>query len=108
LLELFECEPEVSDPGVPWVYNQLTFRTRHGSDEVDIVLWMADGHLQLAWRRDGREIISLEVEEMTSLRAELDSRADALVATFRPGVRDLRIQLRPEIRVSWGTQLVRP
>ena len=27
LISFFECEPNVLDPGIPWVYNHLEFRS---------------------------------------------------------------------------------
>ena len=105
LVSLFEEEPTLLDQGVPWVYNRVTFRTQRGDDRVLCEIEPASRILSFTWERSGIELVRLEVAGIASLVVEFEKGREALVATFEAErLSDLRLQFRPHVHVSWGTE----
>ncbi len=105
LIALFEAEPTYLDPGVPAAYNTLTFVTERGADRVRCEIAPADGVLRLEWERDGVALVRADFADVAALRAEAERGREALVVELRmPRARPFRLQLRPAIHVSWGTE----
>lgn len=107
LLELFEAEPVVLEPGMPWVYNSLTFTTQRGQDDVRCVLVPGYSEIELTWTRDGRVLVQLSVEHVEAVRAETDGSGERLVATFneKAMLLPLILNLKPFVSVQWGTRV---
>ena len=105
LLELFEVEPVILDSDVPPSYNTLTFTSVRGQDVVRCQILPGEGDITFDWTHAGRPKLHLRVGAAETLRVELGRDAEALVAAFsdRSGLVDLRIQLKPTIRVAWGS-----
>jgi hypothetical protein len=104
LIALFEAEPTYTDPGVPAVYNRLTFITERGTDRVRCEVEPANGCLTLAWARDGAEVVRADFAGVAALRIEAERGREILVAELRaPDARPARLQLRPAVHLSWGT-----
>jgi hypothetical protein len=105
LVALFEAEPAYTDPGVPAVYNRLTFVTDRGADRVRCEIEPANGRVAFAWERGGVEVARGEFDDVAALRVEAERGREALVAELRtPAARPVRLQLRPAIHLSWGTR----
>lgn len=109
LLSLFESEPEVLDPGVPWAYNKLRFRTVRADDEIDREIEPGYEELRLRWSRAGKEVVRLDLRWVSGLAVEVADGSEALVAKFRDHhLRPLRLELRPAVHLAWGTSLELP
>jgi hypothetical protein len=104
LLALFEVEPVVLDPDVPWAYNTVTFTTNRGQDEVRCVLVPGYSEIGLTWSRDGRAIVQLALERVKAVHAEMDDAGERLIVAFSEKVSlpDLIVQLKPLVKVQWG------
>jgi hypothetical protein len=106
LLQLFECEPALTDERVPWAYNCLRFDTTRGVDRLVCELEPGYEELRLYWTRNGEEIIRLDLHRVVGLEVQLSSAAEALIASFRDQhVLPLCLQLKPTIVIRWGTSL---
>ena len=106
LLALFECEPTLADAKVPWCYNHLTFKTRRGSDDLTFEIEPGYETLKVRWSRHDVPLVSLDLNWVSGLEAELKPESEALVAHFRDRhILPLRVQLKPTISVSWSTDV---
>jgi hypothetical protein len=106
LIGLFECEPSLLDPDVPWVYNRLRFLTERGPDRVECEIEPASEIVEVRWWQSGLLRLHLDLRWVRSLAVEEGPVHEALVAEFRYGrgfVNPLVLQLRPHVSVSWGT-----
>jgi hypothetical protein len=102
LISFFECEPTVLDPGVVWAYNRLEFRTIRGRDEFWAVIESGET-FRLTWRRDGEEVVKLDLDRVQRFDVELSPKHEVLKVTFRPtAVAELVFQLKPRPHLSWG------
>jgi hypothetical protein len=104
LLELFEAEPAVLDPGVPWAYNTVTFATKRGHDEVRCAFDPGYGEIEFNWSIDGRSMIQLKVERVEIVRIERYTAWEGFVVSFseQAALPDLIVQLKPLVKVQWG------
>jgi hypothetical protein len=109
LLSLFECEPTVSDSGVPWAYNCLRFDTHRGPDRVVCEIEPGYETVRLWWHRDNVEVVRLSLNWVRGLTVEKLAGVEALIALFRdPALEPLRLQLRPRVQIRWGTTVGLP
>ena len=69
LISFFECEPTLLEPGKPWVYNHLEFRTVRGADEFVVVIEPGFETFKLRWRREGKEVIRLDLDRSVRTRS---------------------------------------
>lgn len=105
LIALFECEPVLTDKGVPWCYNCLTFKTDRGDGQIMCEIEPGDRTLRFEWIQKGQHLVSLDLNWVAGITAELDGKTEALVATFRDeNLVPLRIQLKSYVSVFWGTK----
>ncbi len=104
LLSLFETEPRILDPGIPWAYNNLTFETTRGSDRILCVIEPAYERLDFTWWHNQSKHLTLERHWVSGLTVVTGEGNDYMVATFRDQhLTELRLQLRPTIECKWGT-----
>jgi hypothetical protein len=106
LIGLFECEPSLLDPGVPWVYNRLRFLSVRDQERIECEIEPASEIVEIRWWQSGLLRLHLDLRWVRSLVVEESSEREALVAEFRYGrgfVYPLVLQLRPNVSVSWGT-----
>lgn len=104
LIALFESEPTLTDKGVPWVYNRLTFTLLRGVHRITCVIEPSYEVLELEWSRTGKMLVSLSLNRVSGIETELNAETEVLVAHFcDKHLLDLRIQTKPDIRVAWGT-----
>jgi hypothetical protein len=103
LIGLFESEPALLDPGLPWVYNRLTFQTQRGCDRIVSEIEPASEILTIRWWHQGELRLNLDLRWVSSLTVCLEGK-DALIANFRGGVclDPLELQLRPRLLLSWS------
>jgi hypothetical protein len=104
LLSLFEIEPRILDPGVPWAYNNLTFETTRGSDRILCVIEPGYERLDFTWWHNQSQHLKLELHCVSGLTIVTGAGNDYMVATFRDQyLTELRLHLRPTIECQWGT-----
>ena len=104
LLSLFETEPTILAPGVPWVYNNLTFETTRGSDRILCLIEPGYECLNFTWWHNQTKHLALELHWVSGLTVVTGGGNDYLVATFRDQhLSQLRLQIRPAIECEWGT-----
>jgi hypothetical protein len=106
LIGLFECEPSLLDPGVPWAYNRLRFLTERGLDRIQCEIEPASEIVEVRWWQSGQLRLQLDLQWVKGLGIEESPGREALVAGFRYGrgfVCPLVLQLRPHVSVSWNT-----
>ena len=109
LLSLFECEPTLSDSGVPWAYNCLHFDTTRGLNRVVCEIEPGNEIVRLRWVSNGVELVQLDLNWVRGLAVETSHGAEVLIGYFRdPAVRPLRLQLRPSVHLQWGTVVEAP
>lgn len=106
LLSLFECEPSLTDANVPWEYNCLRFDTTRGADRIICEIEPGYEVLRLQWSRDGTEIVRLGLNWVCGLTVEVEGGREVLVGTLRdPAIEPFRLQMRPQVHLSWGTAM---
>jgi hypothetical protein len=104
LIALFECEPVLSDPDVIWAYNGLSFVTDRGSDKIVCEIEPGYEIVEFQWIKAGKEIISLNLNWVSGIEAQLSDDIEALILHFRDKhLKTLKIQFKPFISMSWST-----
>ena len=106
LRHLFGVEPALLDPGAAWRDNALSFDVMRGDDRVECLIEPVYRTLTVRWTREGRELVYLDLTGVRGMTADQYRGRDSLLVTFdgQPGLRPLRIQIRPAVHVTWGTR----
>ena len=78
LISIFESEPVLTDPGLPWAHNRLTFTTERDRDHIQCVIEPGYGVLVLRWSREGHTLVDLTVDRVKGLRVGARSALSAL------------------------------
>ena len=106
LIWLFEREPELMDPGLPWAYNHLTFSVERDGERLVCMIAPAYGDVQVHLTRGDRSILDLVFGFVSKLAVRKERDAEALVVDFGiDRVNQLRVQTKPHFHISWGTAL---
>lgn len=110
LIQLFECEPALTDGNVPWCYNHLAFTSVRGRDRIECEIEPAEEVLQFRWYMENLERVNLDLRSVSGIRVNLTNEEESLSAFFprRSGLRTLVIQLKPRIRIAWGNDFPDP
>jgi hypothetical protein len=106
LVGLFECEPVLLVPGISWLSNRLIFETLRGADRLVCEIEPASDLMIVRWWQGPSLRLDLDLRRIGSLSVRLGPEGESLVAAFRgePSLAlPLELQLRPAIRLSWGT-----
>ena len=104
LLSVFEVEPQILDPGVPWAYNNLTFESTRGSNRILCVIEPGYERLEFTWWNNEAKHLTLNLHWVSGLTVRSGGGCDCLIASFRdPCLSPLRLQLKPTIECEWGT-----
>ena len=107
LVWLFEQEPEVLDPDSPLFYNTLVFEVVRGTERLVCSISPSYGDVELHLTRDDQPTIDLALGHVKKLSVLKDNGGEALVLDFRlEGIHQLRLWLKPQIRLRWGTTRV--
>lgn len=103
LISLFEGEPILTDPDVPWVYNRLQFSLRRPNGELHCAKERASCKIEVEWSQDGGTCLALSLSRLSGMEVHTDAGRECLVATFIDNnLESLYLQTRPTISVSWG------
>jgi hypothetical protein len=104
LIGFFEAEPAILDPGVPWLYNTLTFETTRG--DTHVLCKMSPSYRSLSVRLTIAEVerIDAAVGNVSSVRLDQHDGREALCATLqtRDGEGSLVLQLKPRVYLAWS------
>jgi len=104
LLSVFEVEPVVSDPGVPWAYNTLTFETTRGEDHVRCDIIPGYDEFRLVWTRGDERIMTLTLCRVAALAVCTEHGNDSISLEFADeNIGPLILQLKPHVMVAFST-----
>jgi hypothetical protein len=101
LIAFFEAEPELLDPGAPWLYNTLTFAIVRGGLEICCRISPSYGQLTLRLKMAGEDLLNVDIGRVGGIRLESRDGREALLATV-DGDNDFVLQLRPHVCVVWS------
>lgn len=106
LISLFESEPHLLDPELPWVYNTITFELTRGHDEVTVIIDPGMERVHIRWSRSGEEVLDVMAEGVARISAEEEPNRETLVLHFHEDLHrdDLRLRVKPEIHLYWRTR----
>ena len=106
LIGFFETEPEVLNPGIPWAFNELIFRTESLNGTLVARMTAGSELLNLEWKQGGEVAAQLDLKGVQSLYVGDGKNGhpiNTLVAVFRdPNVSALSVTIRPRITLRWG------
>ena len=103
LTEFFGGLPQLTDAGIPWFYNGLTFVCAQGADVVRIEIEPADRILRVLWTRNAVDLVRLHLERVEGLRLDRDEGQDVLVVSLdRRDADDLRLRISPTVHLQWS------
>ncbi len=98
LLSLFEGEPEMTHPRIPWYCNTLTFETTRGENRIRCEIEPADEQIRLYWWQDREERLSLDLHWVRGLEVFTSSEGDYFVASLRDeSLANLESHLKPSM-----------
>jgi hypothetical protein len=100
LIAFFEVEPVILDPGVPWLYNTLTFLTSRDEFEVRLQISPSYGHLTLHLKLAGRDLLGLDLQHVDAIRLESRNGDDVLFVSCEPRS-SFALQLKPHVHIFW-------
>jgi hypothetical protein len=105
LISLFESEPRLTDPDLPWTYNTLNFELIRGDERVEVEIHPGYEQLAFRWLRGSDELAIFELRAVKGLEIDQSHETESLVVKFSEGsnLRDLRIRVRPSFHLLWGT-----
>ena len=104
LLSFFETEPVLTDAGIPWAYNCLTFDTDRGEDSIHCVIEPGNETLKIIWQRNSIDVVNLDLHWVRGLTIDTGNGVERLTAQFRYNhLLPLHFQLKPTLSVHWGT-----
>jgi hypothetical protein len=107
LVRLFESEP-MDDEGGPWseYYPYASVRFETTRDDNEVVFSFNPGYEdgRLTVRRAGDVLVDLTLRGVQAISVDR-LHQEALVLSFRSDdVRDLRLTLKPVVRLNWGSE----
>jgi len=106
LIDIFGTEPRLSDPGVPWSYNCLTFVVDRGSDRVVCEISPGYKAVRVNWLRDGTELVRLDLAGVDKVATETERGKEGVLFSFLDErLLSLRLQLRPIVHLSLGAEV---
>lgn len=104
LIGFFEVEPTLTDPDLPWLYNDVAFVLEVEGKPFSATINGGYGDLDIRWGPAGEAALSLALREVQGLRVVRESGREWLVADFRKdaATAPLRLQIRPALRLIWA------
>jgi hypothetical protein len=102
LISLFESEPTLMDPGVPWIYNHVTFVLDRAGERIECMIHEADQEVAFRWLVGGRTVVQLELTDVVGLEVSHGDNTEGLTVTTSDAGRLLYIQISPDVSVVWS------
>ncbi|MEM8491619.1 MAG: hypothetical protein AAF756_12430 [Pseudomonadota bacterium] len=109
-MSFFEVEPRHIDPieEVPWFYNGPTYETQRGCFAIKFVLDPASCQFELEIHCNDNPFVFLCGERIKSMKIDTLQSTERMIVTFEerggPLLLDLVLQLKPTVRIAWGTE----
>jgi hypothetical protein len=105
LISLFEGEPRLSDPEVPWVYNRVTFMRERAGELIECTIHQADREFAFGWSVDGRTFIRLDLNNVVGLEVRQTKASEGLAITLSDAhLGPLWIQVSPSVSLNWSAR----
>lgn len=109
MTSLFEGEPTLLDPGVPWFYNRVTFVLRRDGERIDCAIEAADHLLDFRWSIHDRTVVRLQLANVVGLEVRQTPASEGLTITTSPAeLGSLYVQVSPQVAVIWTADSARP
>jgi hypothetical protein len=103
LIGLFECDPEVTDPGVDWFYNHLKFSYAKRQDTLVCEIEPASGMIDITWSASGEILGVYRLRRVAGLRITMSPGEECLVAIFKDSfVEEFILWTKPRVHIQWG------
>lgn len=104
LIGFFGVDPTLTDPDLPWIYNDVSFELEVEDRPFTVTINGGYGDLDIQWGASGNAAISLTLREVQGLRVVGEHGSEWLVADFREAapVGPLRLQITPGFRLLWA------
>ena len=106
LVWLFEAEPELSAPDLPWHYNVVRFETTRGRDWIEFVMEPGNRIVKLRWSQDGVERVRVFLDDVSEVKVRKERQGESLVVVT-PAT-DVELWMKPDVRMVWYGQIVYP
>ncbi|MCE9543932.1 MAG: hypothetical protein K8T25_00175 [Planctomycetia bacterium] len=104
LIGVFEAEPSILDPRVPWAYNKLTFETTRGDDKIRCEIEPGYDQFKLVWWRNSFEIVNVDLRRVIGLSVCMKDGNESISLKFDSiSVGPLILQLKPTVRLTFAT-----
>lgn len=106
LIGFFGVEPTLTDPDLPWIYNDVTFEVEVEDRPFKATVNGGYGELDIRWGASGKAAVSLTLREVQGLRVAREHGSEWLVADFREtaALSPLRLQIAPTFRMLWTAE----
>lgn len=106
LINFFESEPEVLDPGSPWLFNTLEFRYRNRDERILARIRPSYGEFNFKYYRADDAVIDLELHWIDACRILKEREKEYMLLRFLPKARmkDFLLFLKPGIRCIGGNR----
>nr|WP_315468684.1 hypothetical protein [uncultured Undibacterium sp.] len=104
LIGFFEIEPRIVGPDtIPWEYQELTFVTQRGDDEVIVIIGASFSEFSISWRRLGKQLIQMTLIQLDSIRIEMQHNDEFLMASgvVADHTALLKLRLKPEVAIEF-------
>jgi hypothetical protein len=106
LVSVFEGEPTLADPELPWVYNRLQFSVSHGGDQIECTIEPSSRQVDFTYTIDGRNAVTLGLRRVAGLRTYKEGAGEGIVVLMEDATRgELTVQVSPDIRLTWREEL---
>jgi hypothetical protein len=102
LISLFEGEPTLLDPDVPWFYNRVAFVHQRDDERIECAIEPAEHALDFTWSIDDRIVVRLQLANVVGLVVRQTPESEGLTITTSPAkLGSLYIQVSPDVGVIW-------
>lgn len=91
--------PELTDPGLPWVYNRAAFHFTIGRDDLRLEIERGSGQVQVDWSRDGAALVFLRWNDAASIMIQKEPGTESIVVERRDDRGSLTLRLKPSVEV---------
>jgi hypothetical protein len=102
LISLFEGEPKLTDPDVPWVYNRIQFSLGRGIERIECAIEPSSGQIDFTYEIAGRIALALVLLRVAGLQTYQTGDSEGLIVLMKDESRGkLHVQVSPDIRFTW-------
>ncbi len=104
LLSIFESEPELSDPRIPWLHNKLMFDYRAADDHLRVIIWPADGDFEIQFSKGSVPIFRADYHWVSECNYYREGHKEYLQLKFNESAatQDTFIFVKPTVFLQTG------